>query len=106
MPRAITNRMISTLMVVTTMLNRDESFVPSVSSTASTTTSSSEPQSKLRPPRSRVVATPSPKIETRNSSRYTDQPLATAAAATENSSTRSQPMIHARNSPNVAYENV
>ena len=34
--------------------------------------------------------------------RYCDQPFATTAAPTANSSTRSQPMIHATNSPNVA----
>ncbi len=40
------------------------------------------------------------------SPRYSDQPLATTEDAKANSRMRSQPMIQATNSPNVAYENV
>ncbi len=98
----ITKRMIATLSAVITRLNRDDSLVPRVSSVARMMISSSEPQSTLTEPSCTVVAMPSPNAIVSTSCRYTDQPLATAAAATENSRTRSQPMIHARNSPNVA----
>ncbi len=98
----ITNRMITTLSAVITRLKRDDSLVPSVNSVARMPISSSEPQSKFTAPRDTVVVTPGPNNVTSTSCRYTDQPLATAAAATENSRTRSHPMIQARNSPNVA----
>jgi hypothetical protein len=39
----------------------------------------------------------------RNDTTYPDQPMATVVALRAYSSTRSQPMIQAMNSPNVAY---
>src|ERR1700676_2798575 len=40
----------------------------------------------------------------RSATKVADQPMETVAAPTAYSSTRSQPMIHASNSPMVAYE--
>jgi hypothetical protein len=100
-PRMITKSTIATLIVVITMLTRLESFVPSTSRVVSTVMSSSTPQSTSMPPIVTVVGTSAPNW-VKTVSRYSDQPLPTTADATANSSTRSQPMIQAMNSPKVA----
>lgn len=56
------NSTIATLIVVITRLTREESLVPRTSSMASATTSTSAPQSKVSPPASNEVCTPSPKM--------------------------------------------
>ena len=75
----------------------DDNLVPSPSRVATIATISSAPQSKSSGP----IATVPP--ENPNTvPRYDDQPLATTAAPIANSRIRSQPMIHATNSPKVA----
>src|SRR3712207_3894881 len=96
----------ATLIAVNTMLTRAEIFVPTASSVISTTTSSSAPQSNSMPPPPPTAVLTSRPTRASTFCRYCDQPLATTAAPTANSSTRSQPMIQAMNSPKVAYENV
>src|SRR5689334_17362321 len=101
-PSTITSSTTATLTAVMTALTRDDNLVPSTSNTVRTPTSRIAPQSNWNgPPSLNAVFTSiptSPSVVCR----YADHPLATAADPTANSSTRSQPMIQAANSPNVA----
>src|SRR4030088_3279083 len=99
MPTTITNSTTATLIAVITWLTREDSLVPNASSRHSTTTTSTAPQSKATPPSDTTVDMPTP-ASPATCCRYADQPLASTPAARANSSTRSQPMIHATSSPN------
>src|SRR3982074_2530095 len=101
MPTTITSSTITTLIVGKTRLTRLDSFVPRARSTVSTPTSSRAPQSSVTGPTSTEVGTSTPNVRPSTVARYSDQALATTAEPTANSSTRSQPMIHAMNSPKV-----
>src|SRR5690349_12973790 len=100
-PTTITKSTTPTLIAVMTALTRDDNLVPNASSTVNTATISRAPQSTFSGPNSTV-----PPENPKTVPRYVDQLLETTAAPTANSRIRSQPMTHAMNSPNVAYENV
>ncbi len=55
MPSTITSSTTATLIAVMTALTRDDSFVPTTSSTVSTATSSTAPQSNLKLPNATSV---------------------------------------------------
>ncbi len=104
----MTSSTTATLMATTTAVMRAESFVPTTRITVSTRTSRNASRSKW-PPASgpaREVGRVQPRLVSMRWRTYPDQPTATTAVPSANSSTRSQPMIQAGSSPIEAYENV
>ena len=96
-PTTITSSTTKILIAVITAAAREDSLVPVASRTVSTAMISTAPQSNSMPPISTM-----PEILPVTSPRYSDHPFATTDAASANSRVRSQPMIQATNSPNVA----
>src|SRR5690349_1734424 len=99
MPSTSTSAITASLIATAIADTREDTLVPTASSTPSTAISVTAPQSKVTEP-SCTVAVSNPKTVPR----YCDQPLATTDAASANSRMRSQPMIQATSSPKVAYE--
>ena len=87
----------ATLISVMTALKRDDNLVPRASNVVTIATMITAPQSSSSGPSWTV-----PPAKPNTSPRYVDQLLATVAAPTANSSTRSHPMIHATSSPKLA----
>ena len=84
-------------MNVIAALTLEDSFVPIANRVLTIAMITSAPQSTVNPPISAV-----PPANPNTSPRQVDQPLATTAAPTANSSTRSHPMIQAISSPKLA----
>lgn len=108
-PATITVRTTVTLMATTTAVTRAESFVPRTRMTVSTRTRAAARTSKPNPFAPSLPLSASGRCQPALSSReamYPDQPTATTAVPSANSSTRSQPMIQAGSSPREAYEKV
>src|ERR671914_1410294 len=104
-PATITSRTTATLMVTMIALTREESLMPSTSRAVTTSTISIAGMLN-------VAFSPAiddgrwrPMLSSSDWA-YPDQPTATTAAPSASSRMRSQPMIHAGNTPIVAYENV
>jgi hypothetical protein len=93
----MTTRTTVTLINVMTALTFDDNLVPSASNVVTIATMTTAPQSRFSGP-----SAISPPANPKTSPRYVDQLLTTVAAPTANSSTRSQPMIHATTSPKLA----
>jgi hypothetical protein len=77
-------------------VSRPDSFVPTTPTTVSSATMKIAPQSGIASSPASQVGRP------KSVCRYALQPRATTAAPRPSSSTRSQPMIQATNSPSVA----
>ena len=88
----------ATLIRVMTALTFDDSLVPSASNVVTIATMTHAHPSRGSAGRVRCRRRANPNT----SPRYVDQLLATVAAPTANSSTRSQPMIQATTSPKLA----
>lgn len=107
-PTTMMTRTMPTFTYVRTPVNRAESLDPDARTIARTTKSAAVPQSKTTPPIDTVLwipvacpvasVPPSP-TRARNWSKYSPHAFATTAAAKNISRMRSQPMIHAMNSP-------
>src|SRR3954462_4718774 len=96
-PTTMTPRTTATLIKVMTALTFDDSLVPSANNVVTIATMTTAPQSRFSGPS--VI---SPPANPNTSPRYVDQLLATVAAPTANSRTRSHPMIQATTSPKLA----
>ncbi len=97
-----------TLMATTIAVIRAESFVPMTRTAVSTRISRKASRSKDPPasgPES-AAGMSQPRLVCMRLRTYPDQPTATTAVPSANSSTRSQPMIQAGSSPIEAYANV
>lgn len=94
----MTSRTTAILIAVMIAETREETLVPIARISVIAPMMSRAPQSKLIEPMWAVVLPLAPMTLPR----YSDQPLPTTAEARANSRMRSQPMIQAANSPNVA----
>jgi hypothetical protein len=104
MPAMMTKKTTNSLTATRTRLTRIDSLMPMLTSVVSTMTSRNANRSKCEPYDS-ADGKVMPRC-CRNTPKYADQPCATTLAPSSISSSRSQPMIHATNSPSVAYEKV
>src|SRR3954468_13913220 len=96
----MTNSTTATLMTTSTPVTRLDSLVPRMSSSDRRSTMPTAAQSGR-------AASPASQLGRSSScARYADHPRETTAAPSMSSSSRSQPMTQATNSPSVAYANV